>query len=38
MARNRSTWLQFRKMMQDFEPYIRLWKESRVTEAATAAV
>src|SRR5579872_6535766 len=25
--------VQFRKMMQDFEPYIRLWKQSRVLEA-----
>jgi len=30
--------LQFRKMMQELQPYIRLWKEARMTEAATAAV
>ena len=28
---------QFRKMMQDLQPYLGLWKESRVTPA-TAAV
>jgi 3-deoxy-7-phosphoheptulonate synthase len=27
---------QFRKMMSDLQPYIRLWKEARVTEAAAA--
>jgi hypothetical protein len=27
---------QFRKMMQDLQPYIDLWKESRVTEVAAA--
>jgi 3-deoxy-7-phosphoheptulonate synthase len=27
---------QFRKMMSDLQPYIQLWKEARVTEAAAA--
>ncbi|HLJ45068.1 MAG TPA: 3-deoxy-7-phosphoheptulonate synthase [Bryobacteraceae bacterium] len=27
---------QFRRMMQDLEPYIQLWKQSRMTEAAAA--
>jgi 3-deoxy-7-phosphoheptulonate synthase len=27
---------QFRKMMQELQPYIELWKDSRVTEVATA--
>ena len=27
---------QFRKMMQELQPYIRLWKESRVAEVAAA--
>ena len=28
---------QFQKMMKDLEPYIQLWKASRITEAAAAA-
>ena len=36
MARNRSTLPQFARMMEALKPYIRLWKESRVTEAAAA--
>jgi 3-deoxy-7-phosphoheptulonate synthase len=29
---------QFQKMMKELEPYIELWKESRATEIAAAAV
>jgi len=27
---------QFAAMMQELQPYVRLWKESRMTEAAAA--
>jgi hypothetical protein len=30
--------VQFQKMMKELEPYIELWKASRNTEAAAAAV
>ena len=36
MAPNRSLLNQFARMMNDLKPYIKLWKEARVSQLAMA--